>query len=252
MRARLSAVVLAAVLAVASGVLILSQARAAPLIADLSQHLIKITTGFTGTDVLLFGATDGPGDVIVAVRGPQVRTIVRRKRRVAGIWVNRNQIVFTDAPSFYAVAASKPLDEMLEETALKRHKLGSWAVKPTPEREINDHIRIAYESALRRIRNSQELYQIETKKVRFLGAQLFRVDITFPSNVPTGTYTVQVFLVRDGDVVTAQTTPLKVEKHGIDAEIFEFAHQHSAWYGLIAIMLALAAGWLASAIFRRS
>ena len=252
MRARRNGIGLAAILAVVATVMVLTQARAAPLIADLSQHLIKITTGFTGPDVLLFGATDGPGDVIVAVRGPEVWTVVRRKRRVAGIWVNRNEITFLDAPSFYAVAASKPLDELLEETALKRHELGSWAITPKPEREINDHIRIAYESALRRIRQAQQLYQLQTKKVRFLGAQLFRVDIAFPSTVPTGTYTVQVFLVRDGEVVTAQTTPLKVEKHGFDAEIFEFAHQHAPWYGLIAIILALAAGWLASVIFRRN
>ena len=47
-----------------------SAAPAEGLVADLTSHLIAITTGFTGASVVLFGATDGPGDVIVAVRGP--------------------------------------------------------------------------------------------------------------------------------------------------------------------------------------
>lgn len=227
-------------------------ARAAPLVADLSEHLIKITTSFTGADVLLFGATDGPGDVVVVVRGPDVPLAVRRKQRVAGIWVNRSEVVFPSAPSFYAVAASTPLSRLLEEEVLQRHQIGPWALRLTPNERVDTTVLAEYRAALRRIRDAQGLFQLETKRVQFLGQQLFRVDINFPSNVPTGMYMVEVFLIRDGDVVTAQTTPLKVEKHGFDAEVWEFAHRYAPWYGLAAVALAMAAGWLAGTIFRRS
>ena len=50
-----------------------------PLVADLSSHLVAITTGFSGTDVLLFGATNGPGDIAVVVRGPAEDAVIRRK-----------------------------------------------------------------------------------------------------------------------------------------------------------------------------
>ena len=40
-------------------------ARAESLVADLSSHLVAITTGFTGTDLLLFGAMDAEGDVVM-------------------------------------------------------------------------------------------------------------------------------------------------------------------------------------------
>src|SRR6059036_96855 len=89
----------------------LSPARAEPLIADLSNHLIAITTGFTGTDVLLFGATDGPGDIIALVRGPTGRAIVRRKDRIMGIWINKSAMGFEDVPNFFAVSSSKPLGQ---------------------------------------------------------------------------------------------------------------------------------------------
>ena len=82
-------------------------ARAEALVADLTNHLIAITTGFTGASVVLFGAIDGPGDVVVVVRGPDREMTVRRKRRIAGIWVNSQEVIFANVPSFYFVGASR-------------------------------------------------------------------------------------------------------------------------------------------------
>ena len=76
-------------------------ARAQALVADLTSHLVAITTGFTGTSVVLFGATDGGGDVIVVVRGPERDMVVRHKSKVAAVWVNTRQATFLNAPSFY-------------------------------------------------------------------------------------------------------------------------------------------------------
>jgi hypothetical protein len=74
-------------------------ARAQDLVADLSSHLIAVTTGFSGTSLLLFGATQGEGDVVVVVRGPDKPETVRRKRRTLGIWVNRDTYAFAAVPS---------------------------------------------------------------------------------------------------------------------------------------------------------
>ncbi len=63
-------------------------ANAAAVLADLSSHIIAIGGGFTGDSVVLFGSTDGPGDIIAVVRGPERDVTVWRKGKVAGIWVN--------------------------------------------------------------------------------------------------------------------------------------------------------------------
>src|SRR6185437_11096224 len=99
-------------------------ARGEPLVADLTSHLIGITGAFTGTSVVLFGATDGPGDVVVVVRGPEHDVAVRRKRRVAGIWVNAKEEVFAGVPSFYSIASSRPLDAITTPGVLGFHELG--------------------------------------------------------------------------------------------------------------------------------
>ena len=87
-------------------------AAAEPLVADLTSHLIGISTGFTGASVVLFGATDGGGDIVVVVRGPARDLTVRRKSRVGPIWINTRQFIFEDVPGFYALATSRPIEEI--------------------------------------------------------------------------------------------------------------------------------------------
>ena len=223
-----------------------SAARAEGLVADLTSHLIAITTGFTGASVVLFGATDGPGNVIVAVRGPEREMTVRRKSRVAGIWVNTQQVRFANVPSFYAVAASRPVADILSPAAAAFYHLGIANLKLVAATPAPSVVVDAFRTALDRTQQEAGLFVERMGKVDFLGEQLFRTTIMFPSNVPTGTYLVEVFLVRDNDIVSGQTTPLVVSKVGVDASVFEFSTRQPGFYGAIAVLTAVVAGWLAS------
>jgi uncharacterized protein (TIGR02186 family) len=228
-------------------------ARAVPLVADLSKHLVAITTGFSGTEVLLFGAIEDPGDVVVIVRGPPEKVVMHRKSRIAGIWINTSSITFKNVASFYAVASSRPLAEIASEQVLARHEMGVGNLNlELPRAKASPDIAAQWRDAL--IRNKQRLghYGEESGPVTFLGDRLFRSLVEFPANVPTGTYKVEVFLLEEGRVVSAQTTPLIVGKIGLEAEIFDFAHNYAALYGIIAILVALVAGWLAHVAFRRA
>ena len=111
-------------LAVALAASLQNRATAQSLVADLSEDLIAITTRFTGSDLLLFGATDGKGDVIVVVRGPQSRIVIRRKSRIGGVWVNRDALTFANVPSFYYLAASRPPLDILESTVRRDEQIG--------------------------------------------------------------------------------------------------------------------------------
>jgi uncharacterized protein (TIGR02186 family) len=248
-RAAFAATLLASLLAAWLGGA--GMARAQQLVADISSHLIAITTGFTGTDVVLFGAVDGPGDVAVVVKGPQGRVTVRRKQRIAGIWINTSSVSFEQVPGYYSVATSRALDRMADAAVLSRHEIGVEHVAVEPVDRAPDGNLAAWHQALLRNKQHEGLFPTAPGQVTFLGERLFRTTVHFPANVPTGAYTVGVYLIRDGDVVSAQTTPLVVSKVGFSAEVFEFATREAALYGLASIMLALAAGWSAGAIFRR-
>jgi hypothetical protein len=82
------------------------------LVADLSEHLIAITTSFEDTYVVLFGISDGGRGIVVTVVGPRENQVVSRKVQLAGIWVNRDSLEFVRVPGYYAVASSAPLDEI--------------------------------------------------------------------------------------------------------------------------------------------
>lgn len=228
-------------------------AQVQPLVADLSKHLVAITTGFAGTDVLLFGATDGPGDVILVVRGPIQTEVVRRKDKVAGvIWANSESVVFKNVPSYYRVASNRPVHELVGESTLERHQIGVESLELDVEGLDPDEDLSKFREALFRLKKEQGLYSYEPQEVRLLANRLFRAELEFPANVPTGTYMVEVYLVRDGQLAAAEITPLIISKAGIGAELFAFAVEHAALYGLVAIMLASLAGWTAGLAFRKS
>lgn len=232
--------------------LVATPARSVSLVADLSSHLIAITTGFSGAEVLLFGAVDGPGDVIVVVRGPEREQVLLRKSRVAGIWMNTARIRFRSAPTFYALSASRPLAEIAAPAILRSHELGIENLRlDLPSSLASSNIAGEWREALIAGKQRQGLFARAPGSVTFLGDRLFRTSVYLPPNVPVGLYRAEIYLLRDGQVVSAQATPLTVSKVGIEAEIFFFAHQNGALYGLIAVLAALVAGWLGHLAFRR-
>jgi uncharacterized protein (TIGR02186 family) len=240
------------VLLVVALVLCAGAGRAQSLVADLSSHLVSVTAGFAGTDLLLFGSVADEGDVVVVVRGPDSRVAVRRKERSPlGIWVNADEVVFTGVPAFYRVASSRPLSEFRSGRVLQVHQIGVENLRFDAVNATSEAQAATFHVALIRNKQHQGLFSSGYVPVTFLGNRLFRSRIVFPSNVPTGTYTVTVYLVRGGKVVSAQSLPLVVSKLGIGARVYDFAHQQAAAYGLFAIVMALFAGWLGNAVFRR-
>ena len=225
---------------------------APPLVADISSKQISITTSFTGTKLLLFGAIDGGGDVVVVVRGPRREMVVRRKERVAGIWVNGSEQHFNSVPGYYFVASNRPLAEIASEKTLNRMQIGISRLR-LPRSGEDDTVGHGdeFHAGLVAIKQKEGLFSMAPERVEFVGRRLFRADLTFPANVPIGAYTAEVYLFRNGEIAGSSKTTLAVRKAALEAAIYNFAHEHSAFYGIIAIVIALFAGWLAGAIFRK-
>lgn len=229
----------------------------ATLITDISSHLISVESDFTGTELLLFGAIQRPegitgqdiGDVIIVIRGPQEKIVVRRKDRIAGIWINADSLSFSAVPGFYAVASSRPVEQITDANTLKRLSIGSKRLQfsDQPDAETNQ-----FRQAIIRQRTASGLYTDTETTITFLGDMLFRSNINFPANVPVGNYTAEFYLFRNGDLISAQTSPLFIKKFGVGRSIYDFAQNYPGSYGIIAIIAALLAGWIASVVFRRN
>lgn len=222
-----------------------------PLVADLTEYRIAITTGFVGTDVYVFGAKSGPGDVVVIIRGPTVPYAVRRKDRIAGIWLNARRIDFRGVPSFYAIASTRPLDELMSSASQLREEIGLDNLNLMPEENADPAEAAEFRAAVLRIKRFAGLFGRDAVKISVQSEPLFKTKVHFPANVPTGSYDVRVLLIRDGEIASAQTVPLQVSKSGVDALVYEVAYRQSAAYGLLAILGALLAGWIAHLVFRK-
>lgn len=222
------------------------------IVTDLSTREVAISTGFTGAELLLFGATEGFGDIVVTVEGPKRDEIIRRKERVAGIWVNGTSVTFENAPAYYRTAASKPLSEIAAPEVLEKLQIGSSRIDLSTRSSRGAEAILEFREAFIRSKKRQALYSEDISDIKITRGRLFRSTIPFPVSVPIGTYEVTVHLFKDGRLVSSEKTPLTVQKVGLEAKIYDFAHDHAAWYGLIAIAIALVAGWLAGVIFRRA
>lgn len=225
-----------------------------PLVAGLSEYRVGITTDFTGAEIFAYGAIDRPGDVVVLLRGPERSVTMRRKARYLGVWVNAASMTIDNVPAYYAVASSRPLEEIASVEVLERHDMGLEHLRKSlviPPQKASENIRREWKDAAVRRHQLQDLYPKAPGNVVFLGDRLFSALLEMPANLPTGNYLAEFYLLIEGEVVAAQVLPLFVEKIGVEAEVYEFAHDYAALYGLIAILVALVAGWLAHVAFRK-
>ncbi|PJJ80663.1 uncharacterized protein (TIGR02186 family) [Brevirhabdus pacifica] len=227
------------------------------IVASLSQNRVSITASFDGSEILIFGAVkrerpapDGPLHVIITVSGPSMPTTVRRKERVAGIWVNTDAVEIDAAPSFYAVSTTAPLPEILSEVSDLRHRISiERAIRSVgAPATITDSP--AFTEALIRIREKQDLYALLENSTTLLDDALFRTEIALPANLVEGNYTTRIYLLRGGRVVEESDTTIFVSKVGVERWIFNLAHEQPLIYGLLSLFIAIAAGWGASAVFR--
>ncbi|MEM9249950.1 MAG: TIGR02186 family protein [Pseudomonadota bacterium] len=248
-----------------ASVLALALALGAPplaaqeIVADLSQNRVAIDATFDGSEIVVFGAIkqgaipvaeEPPMEVIVTVSGPQEPVTVRKKARVAGIWVNSEAVEIDAAPTLYKVVTSGPLEEVLSETEDLRHSITvDRAIRAVDAATMGEHTP-SFIEALVRIREDDGLYLTNEGAVRFTAQALFSTTIKLPANLVEGDYRTRIYLTQDGAVLARYERVLDVRKVGLERFIYSLAHEQPLAYGLLSIAIAIVAGWGASAAFR--
>lgn len=255
MRRRLARPLAAAGLAAA---VLAPPAGAETVTAGLSDIRVDIESQFVGTELTLFGIVErdartlgrvGGYEVVVVVRGPEREMVTRRKERVLGLWVNRYSVTFADVPSYYAVLASDPLEEIAGESALARQEIGlnNLDLQPVTASDEADEFR----NALLRRMVAGGLYIEDGGAVEMMTPTLFSTRIPLPAHIRTGAYAADIFVFADGSLVGTEDLGFWVAKSGFEARVFDLSERHPVVYGLGAVAIALFAGWFAGVIFRR-
>jgi uncharacterized protein (TIGR02186 family) len=228
------------------------------LVPDISSRRVQIRYSFSGAQLLLFGAVVYPGgrapdrqvDIAVVLRGPEQPILVREKEKIAGIWMNADSNRFRSAPSFYAVASSRPISTLLDERTAAIYELGLHNLQLSPGGALPEKER-RFEAGLLDLRSRRGLYSEAPHGVEITGGVLYRAVITIPSQVPVGTYTAETFLIDRHKVIAAATRDIQIDKSGFERTIATAARRHQLLYGLACVALSLGLGWAAAAAFRR-
>jgi uncharacterized protein (TIGR02186 family) len=236
-------------------------AQAETLIVSLSTSRVLISSNYTGSSIVVFGAIErdaqtiarGAGyDAVVTVRGPRETLTVREKSRVGPIWVNRAAQSFPDVPAFLAVLSSAPIAEVTTEQLRRKLRVGldaiteaasSAATGPSEPNRFRD--------ALVRLEQREGLYHQDERGVSFLTRTIFRSAVPVPATAPPGNYEVEVALFADEVLLSRTFTNFELVKTGFEQQVAVLARDWSAAYGAATAGMALLFGWLASVVFRR-
>ena len=229
------------------------------LVPDVSQRRIDIESGFTGEQLLLFGAILYPGgrlpegrvDVAVVVKGPTEAITVREKQKLAGIWVNADSSLFRSAPAYYAVAASRPIPQIVDPKTAAIYELGLANLQLSPVGTLDAASIDRFTRGLVDLRRRAGLYREAEEPVEITDGVLYRARLPLPASVPVGTYTAETFLITDGRVVAAESRDIVIGKTGFEQLVTILADRYGFFYGLIAVTLSLLFGWLAAVIADR-
>jgi uncharacterized protein (TIGR02186 family) len=230
-------------------------ARADEIIGAVSQNRVSLTANFSGTEILIFGAIrhrvgemDADFDVIVTVEGPPQPVEIRRKSRFFGIWVNTDSTSLASVPSFYAVASTAPLNQILSQDSDTTYRISTAQAIRAAQATGDDPQ--PFTDALLRIRERSGAYRTMERWVYLDRGTLFRANIALPANLTEGAYTTRMYLLRDGEVVHRFRTAIFVRKEGLERWLHQLAYDQPLVYGLLALVIALFAGWGASTVFR--
>jgi len=226
------------------------------LVPEVSQHEIQVRQGFTGTELLLFGAIldpDGrrarqPYDIVVVLKGPTQPILLREKEKKLGVWVNAHSTAFRSAPSFFAVASSRPIDEIVDQRTAAIYELGLDYLQLSPAGSINPAEQARFTSGLVDLREREGLYREADNGVTINNGVLYQARMAVPSNVITGRYTAETFAITQGRVIASAVAQVEVRKLGFERFVAQQAEESSMLYGLFAVGLSLLMAWPAGRV----
>jgi uncharacterized protein (TIGR02186 family) len=237
--------------------ILLGAARDPILVPEVSQHEIQVRQGFRGTELVLFGAILSPDgtragqdyDIVVVLKGPTQSIVLREKQRIAGIWVNAESVEFRSAPTYFAVASSRPIDKIVDDKTAAIYELGLPWLQLSPIGSYDPEEQARMSAGLVDLKSREGLYRQDTKGVKVSQQVLYQARIALPSSVQTGTYTAETFAISRGRVVASAISRVEVKKQGFERAVADFSQDYGFVYGLLAVMLSIGMGFLAGRMF---
>jgi uncharacterized protein (TIGR02186 family) len=229
----------------------------AKLTAKTNHDHIKVNFTYHGSIVSVSGETDPGTDLVIKITSPEGHQVLRRKDKVAGIlWMNVDKLTFEHVPNVYFIRSTKKLEDILTPEELDKYAIGYRALERQAEitPDMGEDGKSRWFKELVKYKESSRLFAISYGNISFTrkdDGEAYYTEMYWPYEVPPGTYTVTVYAVKDGKVVDKAEAKVVVEQVGFVKLLADMAKNKGALYGVLSIVIALAAGFGVGMVFRK-
>ncbi|MEC8100287.1 MAG: TIGR02186 family protein, partial [Pseudomonadota bacterium] len=221
------------------------------LIAEFIDNQTDIDVGFTGDKLTYFGVLDTPSDLVIIVTGPRKKIKALKKEKKMWLWINSKSKVFSDVPTYYFVASSKPLNQIRNDAFLKINQIGLENLRFQGAEEMEESIRIEWRDGIIQSMKKMGRYHSEHGKIEIIDGRLFKTDISFSSDISEGTYIVDTLVLKNSEVTGARRSFINVSKSGLGEKVYLFGTNNGLAYGIVAVIIAMFFGFLVNEITRK-
>ena len=216
--------------------------------------MIKIETTFKGKEIIVFGLADPNFDTILIIKGPNKDAKLSIKERLFGIWIETKSFSYKQIPSIFFIAASAPIHQILDENIIRQKGIDFKhfdykGLKENNITKIYEDSLYNWDINLIRKQKINNLYKIHHLKI--VNEKLFQTRIFFPENTIPGEYYVHIYQVKDKKIINEDKKRIIIKKTGFGSNIYNFAHGHPFFYGIVCIIFAVVSGIIAATAFRR-
>lgn len=227
--------------------------------ADVSMRSIPVDVRFSGARIIMFGSATrlgappvdaGPLDVVAIIQGAPARLTVRKKTSVAGVWLNTRSVDFEQAPRYYAVVSTRPIEGIARKDVLADNGIGFEQIPVSTAlgeaAGLRPELIAEFREAAIKLGIANGQYVRNDDGITFVGKSLFRSQIDLPATTPVGPLDVSVFLFRNGEVVARHNTRVTLAREGFENVVYTFAKRQGVLYGFATVLLATLIGLLSS------
>jgi len=229
-----------------------------PLELSIIPKSIDIGTFYNGTDINISGKIPDDCEIVGVFTGDRNILHLKEKGKALGLlWMNLNTLTFNNVPSVFLVSSQKRIEDMTvqnedENLNVKNAGFAGLSKLITVESEESDP-RISVEK-LFNLKKREELYQEQTGNISYTapiqGYKSFSMKIYIPSRLSPGDYMVNVYSVRNGQIIGHAEKSVEAGLTGIPAFLATLAFDHSLMYGIFATIIAIAGGLVIGYVFQ--
>ncbi len=211
---------------------------------------IDISAQYNGMKLYVSGEVRKSENVVVEILGSTKDSHFKQKGKVWGIfWMTVAHLTFKNAPTVFMVSVPGSLLNSLKDLGIDfKMVLSKIKIEPEPDNReliLRDFLKLKQKEGLYYIKKGGVHYEVNGD------VKTYQAVFDIPSKMPPGTYNIVVYkLDKNNKIYSKEESSFKVRLVGLPKFISDMAFNHSLLYGVLAVIIAIGAGFLMGVIFR--